>query len=71
MVRAYLDTSAYGGIDGGAFPRDEVEALNEAIADGSLVILPSLAVVEELLGPWHSHREAATRRLRLLRRLAG
>jgi hypothetical protein len=66
MVRAYLDTSGYGDIQ-----PDDVEDLREAMARGGVVVLPSLTVVEELLGPRETNRAAATRRLRLLRDLVG
>jgi hypothetical protein len=71
MLRAYLDTSVYGAIDSGEIPEEDVTTFRQAIARGELVAVLSLTVVEELLGSWERHREAAIRRLRLARDLVG
>lgn len=66
MASAYLDTSGYGDIR-----QDDVDGLRKALKASDVVLLPSMTVVEELLGPWETNRSAAVRRLRLSRDLVG
>ncbi len=71
MLRTYLDSSAYGHIDSGEIPPEDVAAFRDAVNRGHIVALLSIADVEELLGSWETNRAAAVQRLRLARDLVG
>lgn len=68
-LRAYLETNVF--IEWDRVPKPDQQEVRVAILTGALVAPPSLAEIEEILGPFEQDREAAIRSLAALRRVIG
>ena len=71
MPRAYFDTTVYDHIAKGAIPAQDVDALRPLVARGKIMVYPSVAGIDELLGQWETEPAEAVRRLQILYDLVG
>jgi hypothetical protein len=74
---AYLDTPIISEADkrlqgqASQITQQELEALRAVLKNGTLIVRPSLVVLDEVLGELESDRAAMVRKLRLVRELLG